>query len=83
MLGAKALEKNICAFFYGAICTTEEHNEQLCTYRKHVDKVSNRLFCQALVWLLTTRVLLSSGFSHTAMGKGTKTLFSHTVSMNH
>lgn len=82
MLGAKALEKNLCAFSY-AICTTEEHNEQLCTYWKPVDKVSNRLFCQPLVWLLATRALLSSGFCHTVMGKGTETLFSHTVSMNH
>lgn len=83
MLGAKALEKNLCAFPYVAIGTTEEHNEQLCIYRKPVDKVSNRLFCPPLVWLLTTRASLSSGFCHTAMGKGTETLFSHTVSMNH
>lgn len=72
MLGAKALEKNLCAFPYVAIGTTEEHNEQLCIYRKPVDKVSNRLFCPPLVWLLTTRASLLSGFATLPWGRELK-----------
>lgn len=52
MLGAEAV--CACAFPYVAICTPEEHNAQLLTYRKPANKVSNRPFCQPLVCIFMT-----------------------------